>query len=89
MDPILTLMRCMSRLPPERKAQIQTMYASARAAGGGDKRASIVALQLLTDAERAEPDVHEPTVGRRPALARAGSYGPLPETQVPQRRATG
>jgi hypothetical protein len=72
-SPILALARCMSRLPPERHAQIQRAYATARATGMGDAEASRVVLSLLTDAERAEPDVHDATVGR-PTLARAGTH---------------
>jgi hypothetical protein len=59
-SPILTLARCWTRLSPVRQASLQKAYATARATGMGDAGASTIVLSLLTEAERAEPDVPPP-----------------------------
>ena len=51
-DGVLTLMRCIGRLTPPRRALVNRAYAEAREAGKGDGESSAIALALLTEAER-------------------------------------
>jgi hypothetical protein len=55
---ILSLMRCVGRLTPERRALVDRAYVEAREQGKGDGEAADVALALLTDAEREPSDAH-------------------------------
>ena len=71
---ILSLMRCVGRLTPERRALVNRAYVAAREEGKGDGEAADAALALLTDAEREPADAHP---------VDAASKTARPRTRVP------
>ena len=73
--PIFSLMSCVGRLTPERKALVDRVYLDARVGGKGDGESAAMALALLTDAEK-EPLAVRPLDARR-------------EPERPASRATG